>query len=229
MRINSFQILLGLLLAGISRASAQGTFQDLNFENANIVPNSEQLLDVANALPGWTVIYGDVQQAEIRYNALSLGGTAATLEAAGYPGSIAVLDGDFSLFLQGGSIEGVQTPVSISQTGQIPFGTQSLLFESPGANSLQVSIGNDNLTLFPVGSGIANDGQNYLVYGANVSAFSGRTEQLSFTAPGGSGAYLIDDISFSPNAVPEPSPIVLTGIGGLLFALYRRLATNGKC
>jgi hypothetical protein len=47
-------------------------------------------------------------------------------------------------------------------------------------------------------------------------------------APTSNGEYSpslleLDDITFSPGAVPEPSALALTGIGGLLFALYRRI------
>ncbi|MGP8236267.1 MAG: PEP-CTERM sorting domain-containing protein [Limisphaerales bacterium] len=51
---------------------------------------------------------------------------------------------------------------------------------------------------------------------------------MSFTEPpppiGGPSGLLLDDISFSPNAVPEPNTLALTALGGLLFVLYRRLA-----
>jgi len=56
---------------------------------------------------------------------------------------------------------------------------------------------------------------------------AGQTETLSFTEP--EIDFLVpviselDDISFSPMAVtPEPEPLVLMGIGGVVFALYRR-------
>jgi hypothetical protein len=89
----------------------------------------------------------------------------------------------------------------------------------------EVYIGNDLLTLFSVGSGVGVS-DSYTIYGANISAWADQTEQLTFSASLGNIA--IDDISFSPTAViPEPSPLVLSGIGGLLFALYRRFAP--KC
>jgi hypothetical protein len=49
---------------------------------------------------------------------------------------------------------------------------------------------------------------------------------LEFTADfdGSYNNVVLDDITFSPNAVPEPSPIALMGIGGLFFALCRRFA-----
>jgi hypothetical protein len=173
------------------------------------------------------VDYGDVQQSQMFYNAPSLGGTQVTLYASGYPSysgsSVPVLDGNFSLLLQGGEINGVLTPASISQTGEIPSGTQSLLFENYAASvgPPNLFVGNDELTLFPVRSAA-----NSTIYGANISAWAGQTEQITFSSPGGN--FLIDDISFSPGAVPEPSTLVLTGIGGVLFALYRRFALKRR-
>jgi hypothetical protein len=222
MKIIHIHMLVALALAGGAIGNAQGTFQDLNFEDANIVPISGEpfAVTVANALPGWTVDYGSVQQTQIFYNDPAVGSTQVTLYAEGYPGFPGtVLDGTFSLLLQGGEVNGVPASASISQLGQIPFGTQSLLFENY-AGSLQppeVFIGNDELSLFPVGSG-----PNYTLYGGNIFAWAGQTEQLTFTSPAGN--FTIDDISFSTSVVPEPSPLALTAIGGLLFALYRRFA-----
>jgi hypothetical protein len=77
----------------------------------------------------------------------------------------------------------------------------------------------------PVGNG-----PNHTLYGANISAWAGQTEELTFLALAGASAldqsaWVIDDISFSPNAVPEPSLLPLLGIGGLLFAVKRNLKT----
>jgi hypothetical protein len=210
----------GLLICG--SVFAQGTFQNLKFEEANLVqiPGQPYAVTVANALPDWTVEYGNAQQTQITYNVLSLGGTAATLLVKNYPSpdtTLTPLDGSFSVLLYGGP-----TPISLSQTGLIPAGTQSLLFEGawfsggPGPN---VSIGSDNLTLFPVGNGL---------FGANISAWGGQTEQLSFTVPAGYGPYTFDDISFSPGAVPEPSPVLLTGITAALFGVCRFFSIKWK-
>ncbi len=87
----------------------------------------------------------------------------------------------------------------------------------------------DGNTLSPVvlSSGQTAAGQPYTVYGVNIALYAGQTGQLEFTAGfnnSGPSWTELDDIMFSPTTVPEPSPLALTGIGGLLFALYRRLA-----
>jgi hypothetical protein len=118
---------------------------------------------------------------------------------------------------------------SISQTGIIPAGTQSLHFEGLPAiadgGQVQVSIGTQTVPVVQIGTG-----PNYTLFGANISAWAGKTESISFTVGPAPLPYTVnnwelDDITFSPNTVvPEPSPFALTALGGLLFALYRRLA-----
>ena len=77
-----------------------------------------------------------------------------------------------------------------------------------------------------ISSGESPSGQPYTVYGVNVTPYEGQSGQLEFTAFGGNAPSQIelDDISFSTQAVPEPNPLALTGVGALLFALYRRFA-----
>jgi hypothetical protein len=69
-------------------------------------------------------------------------------------------------------------------------------------------------------------GPNYTLVGANISAWAGQTEQLTFSALPSSGPnnWEIDDISFSPNQLPEPSIVALTAIGGMLFGARKWLA-----
>jgi hypothetical protein len=72
---------------------------------------------------------------------------------------------------------------------------------------------------------------NYTVYGANLSSYEGQVGQLEFTALNPLGFVGIDDIVFSPNAItvtPEPDAVVLMGVGGVLFAGYRRFVAKGK-
>ena len=153
---------------------------------------------VANALPGWSVFYGTVQQTQILYNDASLGTTAVTLYANGYPGNPGpIIDGNFGVLLQGYVINGVPTAASISQTGLIPSGMQSLLFDAAGGPSSppvppDVFVGNQEISLVPVGSG-----PNYTLFGGNISTWAGQTEELTISAPGLSGNWEIDDISFS--------------------------------
>jgi hypothetical protein len=218
---------LGLMFGALS-THAQ-TFQNLNFEQANPVIVQGSLyypygVTEASALPDWTVTYGNVQQTQITENDPSGGATWVSLVgpgAEGYaPGStypLAAIDGNYSVLLQGGLSA---SAASISQTGLIPASTQTLFFRAePGLGPLDVSIGGQNVPFAAIGTG-----PNYTLYGADVSAWAGDTEQLTFSAlqypSEGLNNWLIDDITLS--SVPEPGPILLTGIGGLMLAAYQR-------
>jgi len=77
-------------------------------------------------------------------------------------------------------------------------------------------------------SGTAPSGQPYDVFGVNIAPYAGQTGQLQFTALDNNppGNIELDDITFPTQPIPEPSPLALTGVGALLFALYRRLAAK---
>ncbi len=61
-------------------------------------------------------------------------------------------------------------------------------------------------------------GANYTLYGGDVSAFAGHTEQLVFTAPPGMNNYWeLDDIQFPAQPIPEPGVLAVLALGGWLF------------
>ena len=214
---------LATVLAALS-SQAQGTFQNLNFEQADPMsagnPLYPEAVTTASALPDWTVTIGGVQQTEVFYDAPSLGGPAVMLVGPGNDPGFAPIDGYYSVLLQGTFSSSLP---AISQTGLIPAGTQSLFFEAQaGIEGLDVLVGTQSVPITAVGTG-----PNYTLYGATISAWAGQTEQLTFAAQestAGLNNWVLDDISFSPQAVPEPNPLALTGVGALLFALYRRFA-----
>jgi PEP-CTERM motif len=216
-----------VLLAALS-AQAQGTFQNLNFEQANPISAGNPLdpysVTAASALPYWTVTYyGEFQQTDINYNYPSTGAPAVTLLGQGDAYWGPPIDGNYSVLIQGG-IEPYPQSASISQTGLIPAGMQSLLFEVPTgygspASALEVLVGAQSLALTEVGTG-----SDYTLYGASISAWAGQTEDLTLTAlppTSGQNNWEIDDISFSPNAVPEPSTWALLLMAGAAFGVRR--------
>jgi hypothetical protein len=223
MKIGKLIISQALSVTVVLSAFAQGTFENLNFEQANPVSSGDGYpffyVTAASALPYWTVTIGGVQQTQIPENTASLGSPDVILEGPGSP--IPPIDGNYSVLLQGSD-----AVASISQTGLIPGGTQSLLFEAEkgfggaGNGNLSVLIGTQTLSITPLATQ-----PTYTLYGANISAWAGQSEELTFSAlEGGLNNWTIDDISFSPGAVPEPNPLALTAIGGLLFAVYRPFA-----
>ncbi len=199
---------------------AKGDFQNLNFELANpgkltqgsFGPSYADNVPVANLLPYWSVYYGADQQTYINYNDPGLGSTMVTLVGGTWP----PIDGNYSVLLQGGI---TASAASITQTALIPTGTESLFFEAqPGLGTLDVSIGSQLVSFTVVGSRA-----NYTLYGANISAFSGDTEQLTFSAlkdTGSDNNWLIDDITFSQTAVtPEPGTLALFIMAGMTFGV----------
>src|ERR1700728_2715948 len=115
----------------------QGTFQNLDFEEANPVVVSPGVVTAASAIPDWTAAIGEVQQTDIKENFFSTGAPEVVLLNATSPQP--PLDGSYSVLLTGSFAS-----ASISQTGLIPAGTQSLFFdaESPPENgTLAVVIG----------------------------------------------------------------------------------------
>jgi hypothetical protein len=223
MKHTTITLVATCVLLGFLSANGQGNlFQNLDFELANPgqtveSPNGYPVaynVPVANALPYWNVNYGDVQQNTVNLNSPGLGSTLVTLVGEGWP----AIDGNYSVLLQGGE---TASAASITQSGKIPSGTESLYFEAqPGGGSLDVLIGTQVVSFGAVGTGA-----NYTLYGANISAWAGDTEQLIFSALedfSGPNNWELDDIAFSTTAVaPEPGTLALMLMGGVVFGARR--------
>ena len=206
------------------------SFQNLKFEQANpfYIGNQDYpVVTISSAVPDWTVYstvdsYGDYsQQTTCFYGTISLGGTGLTLIGPATPSNEATaIDGHYSVFLQ---TYAPNNWVSISQTGLIPSGTQSLIFEATGGEVpfLSVQIGTQTVPFSAIGSGA-----NYTLFAANISAWAGDVEPLTFTAysSGYPDSWELDDISFSPTAVPEPRTLALSGLGAMIFGARKWLA-----
>jgi hypothetical protein len=230
--MNIYQsIFLGLCsnLAALSLA-AQGTFQNLNFEEASIPVSTpvNSSIPISEALPDWTAYFTSGTtvnaQMQVNYDTISLGGPIISVIDASAP-AFAPLQGTYSAFLFGG---GSSTPLysaSISQTGTVPAGTQSLLFDAYVSGApFVVTLGGQAINMTPL-----ETFAHYTLWGGTIpSSFAGQTETLSFTEPPAIGVqpsmFELDNITFSTQSIPEPSPLALTGVGALAFALYRRFA-----
>jgi hypothetical protein len=225
------------LLLSVAGAEGQGTFQNLDFESAVLVPvPGDPYGGVAfgPAFPGWTVYIG-----------------GAPLDAAWYPNALynnefldssgisifdhnfaygSVIQGNYTALLQAGMDLKTLQPADtrLSQTGLVPIGTQSLLFEARFTygrppTSFAVTLDGQNLSLVP----LSTSGGNTL-YSADVRQWAGTTATLDFTLFAGrphiDNAYLaLDSIQFWQ--VPEPSVYALFALGALLLswrALRRR-------
>jgi hypothetical protein len=207
---------------------SQVAFQNLDFEAAfpAILPTSPAGdYTVTTAFPGWTVYYGgppdgSIAQSQTTYQLVSTGETFVGLVGANGPAGFSAITGRYSALLQGGV---TASDASIRQTGMIPVATESIQFEAytqSASGPLLLSLGGQNIPYQALASG-----PNYILYGANISAFAGQTEALEFSAleePGANNNWEIDSIIFSPNTVPEPQTWSLLLLSAATLALKRR-------
>lgn len=202
-------LLLAPLLAAfsITPLQAQGTFRNLGFEEAQILPGDV----TSNAIPGWSAFSGTNQLATIAYNNFFI------FPIVGLYGSNSlVISGDFTLF--------ISTTGSVSQINFVPADAQTLFFKSRGLQmaELVVSLGGQSLLYSSISTGA-----NYTLYGVDISNYAGQTTTLKFLASG-AGGFAIDDIEFSSQAIPEPSTIVLLVLSGLLGVTNRFCKRRSK-
>jgi hypothetical protein len=211
-----------LILASSLIGFAQGTFQDLYFEQATIVPLGSGY-SAASAFPGWQAIYGTTPTSIVGLDAISIGAAEISLVNDNPSEGLVPLQGNFSAYL----FSNPTTTTTLSQTGLVPGGTESIQMDVVEMNggTFAVTLGGQSINMVPL-----QTFPNYTLYGANVSAWSGQTANLSITenVPSNPAVYpdelQLDNITFSTQTVPEPSPLVLTGAGALVFALYRCFA-----
>ena len=104
--------------------------------------------------------------------------------------------------------------MSIGQLGVIPAGSGSLRFLAAGP--ILVFFTGHSLPLQALGNG-PNSSE---IYGANISAYAGQYGQLLFQT--GRGGNVLDDISFSTQAIPEPSVLSILSLSAVILPLWRR-------
>ena len=201
-------------------ASAQGTFENLDFEQAKVdfIPGGLGWIYATKALPGWTVYFNGVAQQYVSYNQVfgpAVVGIFDTNTAVSPP----LLDGRFAAILGGSGL--VNGAAAIGQSGLIPTSDKSLGFLALGGQ-FSVFFAGHSLLVRPLGNG-----PNFSeIYGADISAYAGEYGQLLFQA-GGGGGYYLDDITFSTQPVPEPAVLSILGLG--LVMLFLRFSGRGVC
>jgi hypothetical protein len=185
----------------------------LDFEQASLEPLSpgSPFIATTNAFPGWTVYANGTPQPFVSYGEIYAPCVAGILDS-NLPGNL-VLSGRFSATLGGSDLLNGIT-ASIGQSGVIPTGSESLRFL--GSGGFSVSFAGHSLPLQDLGNG-----PNFSdIYGANIAAYAGAYGQLLFQA-GPGGAYYLDDISFSTQAIPEPGVVPILALGALMPWLRR--------
>ena len=227
-RLQSPAWLVGVLVLLLSAAGAagQGTFQNLNFEQARVTPTPVNgygdEVDPALAFPGWTVsAAGTGTNTSWRlytlYNSQTLDSPAVDLIGPLFPNGTGLtsLQGSYSVVLQYSAFFRVFP--FLSQTGLVPADARSISFlisSQAGVYPPFVTLNGVWVPLVPIAGGrLAGD----------VTAFAGASAELTFST----GAYLayFDDVRFSNLPIPEPSAFGLSALGALLVgwrALRRR-------
>jgi len=207
-------------------ARAQGTFQNLGFESATLLPipgDAYGRVQFTPAFSGWTGSVGGVQQSAALYNSFFLDSSGIGLIDNGGHSSPAVIEGTYTAFLQAGNALGTFTPAdtTLSQTGLVPSVAQSLLLRADldaSAGAFVVTLGGQPLSLVALGAGT-----NYTLYGADIRAWAGQTAELDFTLIAqrphiDDYTVFLDSIQFSGTAIPEPGVLGLSTLGALLLS-----------
>ena len=202
MKINAIQntLLIILLLGGRYPVYSQGSFVNLGFESPvlPLVPNIFGGVPITNALPGWTGYIGANETSGVFYNNVSIGAPAISFHG---PGSLLpILQGNYSVLMQPFS-----GTTAITQMGVVPSTAKSLRFYTTGF--FLVSFAGQQIPLSNLGST-----STYTIYGGDISGFADQSGLLQFQGGG-----TLDNIFFSPLAVPEPGVIGLSAFGALFF------------
>ncbi len=214
------------ILAGVAQCCVAQGFINLNFERATGVPTTPGLafLDWSTAAPGWSHSTGS-DTSWVYWWAEHLGTSQYYLlmdASSPYYAPGTQLAGKYSLAFASGH-ENSADPTSpwvyafISQTGTIPVGTLSLRMLATGP--FQVTVGSVSILMYSLGGNS---------YGGDISSFAGQTAAVTImnTATWEHTPTVVDNISFSTIAVPEPS-IGAFALSFAFFALatFRRLNT----
>jgi hypothetical protein len=220
-------IWFGVVLLSILRNATGQDFQNLDFESANLspIPSGQfgGFVPIANALPGWTGYIGSIQVTTVGQNDETLGD--ASIDILGPDWSYGgIIEGQYTVVLQPGFDpfgSGQNVSVSIAQFGLVPANALSLEFKAQTSSSFSVSLGGQDLSLIPLGTG-----SNYTLYGADISPFAGQVETLGITALAAPNTTdYFDSFVFSPSSVPEPSALSLLNIC-FLFLCWRLKRPN---
>lgn len=203
-------------------AYAQGTFRNLDFEQARVIlleGQSFPSIATSNAIPGWTGVIWSHATPALPYNLVSLGAPWISLHDIrdNNPGGpVPIIQGDYSLFFQA-TYPGAAVVPYICQTGRITLDTRSLTYKiSDGGTGLDLDFDvffNDT-ELSITRLAVTDD---YELWGADLSDFSGDYGELKFRGQG-----VLDDIKFSPLEVPEPGVVSLLLLGAGVMVSRRK-------
>jgi hypothetical protein len=205
------------------------------------------LLPTTGGLPSWHAYYSGAERTNIIYNSVLLDQDSVGLydsTAVAVPGGYRFgpqhpLSGIYSAYLHAEYWFGVHGDASIGQTGLIPTDAKSVRFvSSPDAIfDCQAGLPSSMWALSVQLNGVdtpcyrLSEQSGYIQWGADVTSVAGTLTELRLTLttglvalpqpgpPDTDGVIIgIDDISFSPAVVPEPSALCLVALGAAIIA-----------
>jgi hypothetical protein len=145
LHLMKIQLTLALSLITATITLGQGTFQNLDFEQANTTGYSpESSLPSVDAFPGWATLVGGTPVSTVGYDNPTL--AAAGIELVGPSEAI---QGNYSPVLEGSPYGGT---ASLVQTGVIPSGTESIQLDAgeENAGNFWVEINGNQVNMFPL-------------------------------------------------------------------------------
>ncbi len=195
-------------------AVGQGTFQNMDFESADLggYYPTYPLVPVEKGIPGWNAYFNNVPTHTIYYDNAAAIAAAISINDTNFPYGFAPLDGQYSVGLEGRPLGG--GPASIGQTGLIPMNSLSVVFllRDEQVGYFYVSFKGNVLPYSVIWSEPGFD-----ICAADISSYAGQTGELRFTESYG-GRAILDDIQFSTQAVPEPGTAALFTMGALAMS-----------
>ncbi len=215
-------------------------FHNLDFESVQrIVPVNDGLNGVvfSSAIPYWQGTVCNSLTSTAVYDAVVLDNDAVGIYDANSGGQTPPpMFGKYSVYLQSEHIEpDYPADAEISQTGLIPSNTKSIWFATTPFSLVWNSVPPDDLKpIFSInGQSISYTAMdvetNYVLWAADVSSYANTTAEIRFAVKVGQGVAIgLDNISFSPQAVPEPTTLGLTALALSVLGLFgsRRRKTS---
>jgi hypothetical protein len=212
-----------LLFLSALGAAGQAAFQNLGFENTTITTVGNFSFATR---PGWSWSPpGNALNADpntVAFNNLTLDAPQVTLHETDDPWGHPAIQGNYSVFLEGGSmfIAPQAGGASVFQTGQIPDTAKSLIYL--GGASLEVSFAGKSLSPIALEST-----PSYTEWGVDISPYSGQTGELRMSVAWETRS-MLDGIQFSSALIPEPSALSLSLLGFVLVRAFARWASRSR-
>jgi hypothetical protein len=206
------------IIASVSLCASGQVFVNSGFEEAT-VDTSSLFQDWNLAAPGWShsagsdtsIVYWGSEHLGISQYYLLMDATSPTYA----PGT--QLAGNYSLAFSSGHLSAFDfsspwVNAYLSQTLTVPAGTLSLRMLATGP--FEVRVGGVVVPMLSLGGNS---------YGGDISAFTGSLVEVKIinTASTIHTPTVLDNVVFSPIAIPEPSSMAL-GIAGVALLMFKR-------